>query len=139
MIDLIQEPLSVLCDEVGVPVPQPDARGICTVVIDNQELRFVPLKQGKVVMLGIIGNAEALAAKRNEDLQIVLASCLTLQGARFAKLGTREVMTLEPETGELVLWQSFDPSTGVSISSFLGAAESMLNEVEYWKNWLAAS
>lgn len=139
MMDLIQEFLAVLLVESGVAIPAPDSRGIFSVVIDGQELRFLTIKQSKMIMIGIIGKAEVLASARNQDLQLMLADCLTLQGARFAKLGNSEVMTLEPETGELVLWVSFDSDTGVSIPSLLGAAESMLNEIEFWKKWLAAA
>jgi len=136
MIDLIQEPISVLCEEVGISVPQPDGRGVLAVVIDGQEIRYMGLKQNRIAMVGVIGDAAAIAERRREDLQGVLASCLTLQGARFGKLGAREILTLEPETGELVAWFCFD-GTGMSISGFLSATESMLNEMEFWKNWLA--
>lgn len=138
MNDLLQEPVSVLCEEAGVPAVQPDERGHYRIVIDSQEMRIMALNQGRIVMLGVIGRAGSLADQRRESVSSLLNGCLALQAARFSKLGTREILTLEPETGELVLWHSPD-SHGVSIPMFLLAAESMLNELEFWKNWLAAS
>lgn len=138
MNDALHEPVSVLCDEAGLPVPQPDERGIYRIFIDGQEVRVTAMKQGKVILLGVIGSANALAENRRESPQALLNNCLVLQAGRFSKLGTREVLTLEPETGELVLWQSLD-GHGVSIPAFLSAAESLLNELEFWKTWLAAS
>lgn len=138
MSDLLQEPISVLCDEVGLPTPKPDAQGIYHIVIEGQSVRVLTLSQGRVVLLGIIGSASIIAEDRQESRQALLASCLSLQAVRFGKLGTEQVLTLEPETGELVLWQAFE-GPGVSIPVFLMAAESLLNELEFWKNWLAIS
>ena len=138
MNDLIEEPLGVLCDEVGVPMPVPDEHGVYRLVVDGQELRVLALKQGRIIVTGVLGHAETIAANRREEMQVMLASCMTLQAARLSKLGTGEVLTLESETGELVLWLSFE-GPGVPISRFLPAAESLLNEMEFWKNWLAAS
>ncbi len=138
MSDLLQEPISVLCDEVAVPTPKADADGVYHLVIDGQQVRVFSLKQGKVVLAGVIGSAAIIAEDRKESRQSLLASCLALQAVRFGKLATQEVLTLEPETGELVLWQSFE-GPGVSVPVFLAAAESLLNELEFWKTWLGAA
>lgn len=138
MSDLLLEPVSILCEEVGLPQMPPDERGVYRLVIDGQEIRVSALLNGRVVLLGVIGNATDLAEDRRESRQLLLSGCLTLQMVRFGKLGTEQALTLEPETGELVLWQSFE-GPGVSIPMFLSAAESLLNELEFWKNWLAAS
>lgn len=138
MSEHLQEAISVLSEEVGLPPAQADERGIYRLVIDGQEIRVAVLLNGKAVLLGVIGNASALAENRRESCQELLAGCLALQLVRFGKLGTEQTLTLEPESGELVLWQSFE-SFGVSVPVFLSAAESMLNELEFWKNWLAAS
>lgn len=137
MNDSLQEPLSVLCDQLGLPTPQADERGFYRIVMDGHEVRVMAMKQGSVVMLGVIGIADALAESRRESVQNLLSNCLMLQAARFKSLGTREVLTLEHETGELVLWQSFE-NHDVTIPGFLAAAESLLNELEYWKTWLAS-
>lgn len=138
MSALLQEPISVLCDEVGISMPAADARGVYSIVIEGQEIRVSTLMNGKVILLGVIGQASTLAENRRESRRELLAGCLGLQAVRFTRLGTPEVLTLEPESGELVLWQSFE-GPDVSIPAFLGAAESLLNELEFWKNWLAAT
>lgn len=138
MSALLQEPISVLCDEVGISMPAADARGVYSIVIEGQEIRVFTLMNGKVILLGVIGQASTLAENRRESRRELLAGCLGLQAVRFTRLGTPEVLTLEPESGELVLWQSFE-GPDVSIPAFLGAAESLLNELEFWKNWLAAT
>ncbi len=138
MSDALHEPIAVLCEEVGLPVPAPDPRGAYVIDIEGQQIRVFALNNGKVVLLGVIGSAGDIAERRKESRHSILASCLNLQAVRFGKLGTSEVLTLEPETGELVLWQSFE-GPGVSIPAFLQGAESLLNELEFWKNWLAVS
>lgn len=119
-------------------MPSADARGVYSIVIEGQEIRVSTLMNGKVILLGVIGQASTLAENRRESRRELLAGCLGLQAVRFTRLGTPEVLTLEPESGELVLWQSFE-GPDVSIPTFLGAAESLLNELEFWKNWLAAT
>lgn len=138
MSALLQEPISVLCDEVGISMPAADARGVYSIVIEGQEIRVSTLMNGKVILLGVIGQASTLAENRRESRRELLVGCLGLQAVRFTRLGTPEVLTLEPESGELVLWQSFE-GPDVSVPAFLGAAESLLNELEFWKNWLAAT
>lgn len=138
MSTTLQEPLSVLCDEVGVPMPQPDSRGSYSLEIDGQTLRVSELKNQRVILAGVVGNLGVIAAKRETSRQDVLANCLGVQAVRFAKLATAEVLTFEPETDELILWTGFD-GPSISIPAFLQGAESMLNELEFWKNWLAAS
>ena len=138
MSDPLQEPIAVLCDEVGVPVPARDARGAYVIIVQGQELRVFSLNNGRVIMLGIIGPAGDLASRRKEPLGALLTNCLALQAVRFGRLATQEVLTVEPETGELVLWQAFD-APSLSVPAFLQSAESLLNELEFWKNWLAAS
>jgi len=138
MSDPIVEPLSVLCEEAGIPMPTPDDRGGYEFVIDYKTLRVSSLNRGsKIVLLGIIGNAESIAEQRREARERLLTSCLTLQAVRFGKLGSREVLTLEPENGELVLWVAFE-NYSISIPGFIAAVESLLNELDFWKNWLSA-
>ena len=96
------------------------------------------LSQGRVILLGVIGAIGTISALRNESRERLLGSCLTLQAVRFGKLGTMEVLTVEPETDELILWQSFEDHS-LSIPNFLSAAESLLNELDFWKNWLATA
>lgn len=139
MSDSIEEPLSVLCDEAGIPMPSADERGGYEFIIDYKTLRVSLLNRGaKVVLLGVIGHVESIAEQRRESRERLLTSCLTLQAVRFGRLGTSEVLTLEPETGELVLWVSFE-NYSLSIPGFIAAAESLLNELDFWKNWLAAT
>ena len=64
MTDSLQEPISVLCDEVGVPVPQPDENGHYSILIDEQEVRVLKVKQEQAVMVGVIGHAETVAEGR---------------------------------------------------------------------------
>ncbi len=138
MSPALQEPIAVLCEEVGLPVPTPDPLGVYVIHIEGQEIRVSTLSSGKVILLGVIDRAADLAQRRKESRHSLLTTCLNLQAVRFGKLATSEVLTLEPETGELVLWQSFE-GPSVSIPAFLQGAESLLNELEFWKNWLAAS
>lgn len=136
MSTVLNEMISVLCDETGIAVPEPDARGMHIIRIEEHELRVQPLKQGRFILLGVIGRAGGIAERREQSRQALLSTCLTLQAVRFGRLGTSEVLTLEPESDELVLWRSFEESR-VSISAFLQAAESLINETEFWKNWLS--
>lgn len=136
MSDPLSEMISVLCDETGAPITGPDARGVHVIQIENHELRVLPLSHGRFVLLGLIGRAGDLAERREESRQTLLSTCLNLQAVRFGRLGTPEVLTLEPESDDLVLWRSFEEQQ-VSISTFLQAAESLINETEFWKNWLA--
>jgi hypothetical protein len=137
MSNPLQEPLSVLCEEVGVPTPAPDAKGIYHLVIDGQELRLLTLNTDRVIMLGVLGKADTIAEHRHENRQLMLANCLALQAVRFGKLATLEVLTIEPETDELVLWRGFESYT-LTIPTLLAAAESLLNELEFWKIWLSS-
>lgn len=138
MSDALLEPISVLCDEIGLKVPSPSFEGVYVLKIDDQEIRVSSLTNGKVILLGIVGKVADIAERRKESIQMLLASCLNVQAVRFGKLGTSEVLTFEPETEELVIWQPLD-GVGVSIPVFLHATESLLNELEFWKNWLAIS
>jgi hypothetical protein len=135
MNDALNEPLLVLCQEIGLTPPAPDARGQHVLVIDGQELRVLTLAQGRVVVLGVIGTLSSLAEKRGGSERL-LADCLTVQAARLAAQAIPEVLTLEPDSGELVLWRAIAPH-GLSVPVFLNVAESMLNELEFWKNWLS--
>lgn len=99
MSALLQEPISVLCDEVGISMPAADARGVYSIVIEGQEIRVSTLMNGKVILLGVIGQASTLAENRRESRRELLAGCLGLQAVRFTRLGTPEVLTLEPESG----------------------------------------
>lgn len=136
MSAVLQEQVSILCEEVGLPVAAADARGVYHIEIDGQEVRVFTLNNGRVILLGVIGRADALAERRQESRQALLLGCLTLQAVRFGKLGTSEVLTVEPETDELVLWRSFD-ELQMSIPAFLAGAEALLNELEFWKTWLS--
>jgi hypothetical protein len=138
MSDALQEPISVFCDQVGLPMPVPNASGAYVISVDGQEVRILSRKNGKIVLLGVIGRAHEIAERREESRQALLTACLNLQAVRFGKLGTSEVLTFEPESGELVLWLSFE-GPGVPIPAFLQGTESLLNELEFWKNWLAVS
>lgn len=132
----LQEPVALLCEEVGLPPPAPDPQGVYVIDIDGQELRISLLNNGKVIICGIIGRADEIAARRQQSRQTLLTHVLHLQAVRFGKLGTAEVMTLEPATDELLLWTSL-VGPEVSIPAFLQSTESLLNELEFWKNWLA--
>lgn len=132
----IQENISILCEEVGLPMPALDPRGVYHIELDGQELRISTLNNGRVILLGVIGRTDVVAERRQESRHALLMGCLTLQAVRFGKLGTAEVLTVEPETDELVLWRSFDERQ-MSIPAFLAGAEALLNELEFWKHWLS--
>ncbi|HEY1053447.1 MAG TPA: type III secretion system chaperone [Prosthecobacter sp.] len=136
MSDALQEHVSILCEEVGLPAAAPDARGVYHIEIEGLEVRVSTLNNGRVILLGVIGRADAVAERRQESRQTLMMGCLALQAVRFGKLGTSEVLTLEPETDELVLWRSFD-GPGMSVPAFLAGAEALLNELEFWKTWLS--
>jgi len=136
MTDALKDPLIVLCEETGLTLPIPNEQGFYVLQIDGYELRITALAKGRVVMAGVIAGVAVLAEKRQETREQLLSYCLTLQSARFATQAKREVLTLEQSTDELVLWRSFDPFA-LSVPTFLAAAESMLNELEFWKNWLS--
>ena len=134
MNETLQEPLTVLCEEIGLAPPSLNASGLYVLEIDGHELRVIPLAKGRVVLAGLIGSVNALTEKRRQDRDRFLSHCLTVQAARLSKQAVREVLTWESGTDELLLWRSFEPFE-LSISSFLSATETLLNELEFWKNW----
>jgi len=136
MTEQLQEAIAVLCDELGLPTAQINSSGLYIVRVDGKELRILTLRDGKVVLLGVIGVLATIAESRRESADSLLRNCLILHGARLERLGTPEVLTLDDT--ELVLWRKFEPF-GISISEFLQASESVLNEVEFWQNWLSAA
>lgn len=136
MNEVLQEPLTVLCEEIGLAPPIPDALGHYVLEIDGHQLRFLALSKGRIVMIGLVGSVSGFVDKRRQSRNQLLSQCMTLQAARFSKQAIREVLTLEASTDEMVLWRSFE-AYELNISSFLAAAESMLNEMEFWKNWLS--
>lgn len=127
--------MSVFCEEVGLPVPSPDSQGGYILRLEENELRVAQLSQGRVILLGVIGNADAIATQRQQSRQAMLINCLALQAARFSKMGSEEILTIEIETDELVLWRCLEDSE-LSAPIFLQAAEALLNELEFWKNRL---
>ncbi len=136
MNDPLQENITILCEEVGIPAAAPDSSGVYRIAIDGQEIRIFTLSDGRAILLGVIGVAAALAEQREETGHSLLTACLALQAVRFGKLASKEVLTLEPETGELVLWRPLD-SQDMFVPAFLVTAEVLLNELEFWKNWLS--
>lgn len=134
----LREALEVFCDEVGLPVPEPQPNGVYTLWLEDHELRISLQKNAQVILLGVIGRVDDLAARRQTSSQHLLTSCLTLHAARFSKLSGEEILSLEPETGELILWRSF-AERDLSIPTFLQATEALVNELEFWKNWLTQS
>lgn len=134
MTENLQRALEVLCEELGLPVPSSRPAALN---VEGNELKIVELPQGKAALLGTIGSLSQITEKRRESVETVLSRCLTLHGARFSKLGTREAVTLD-DHDQLVLWSGLDADT-VSISEFIQTSESMLNELEFWKGWLSAA
>lgn len=133
MTENLKISLEALGAELGLPVPnEPEP----TFTVDDCLLRIRLLPKGDAVLLGVLGEPEKLAGQRNAETTTLLANCLTLHGARFAKLGVSESLTLDGD--ELVLWKKFD-GHNVSVSEFLRNAESMLNEMDFWKTWLATT
>ncbi|GAA5149719.1 hypothetical protein GCM10023213_47800 [Prosthecobacter algae] len=128
--------MAQLCEELGIATPFPNEQGVFVIQVEEQELRFSLLNNGRVNLVGVIGRADEIAALRQISLQALLTSCLTLQAVRFGKLGREEVLSIEPATDELILWHSLD-GPDVSIPAFFQTAEALLNELEFWKNWLA--
>jgi hypothetical protein len=133
MTENLKRALETLCEELGLQAPSADDP---IVEVDGHELRVVELSGGKAVLLGRLGSISSIAEERRESVDTLLMRSLTLHGARFAKLGTPEALTLDEDT--MVLWNKFD-SDAISVQDFLRSSESMLNEVEFWKNWLAVS
>lgn len=133
--DTLREAVAQLCEELGIAPPASNEQGVFVIVAEGQELRFSVLSNGKAILLGIIGRADEIAAKRQVSRQSLLTGCLALQAVRFGKLGREEVLSIEPETDELILWHSSD-GTNISVPAFFQAAEAMLNELEFWKTWL---
>ena len=135
MTDPFHDAVAVLCEEVGLNTPSPKANGGYEFDIDSTILKAFPLNNGRLILTGAIGKIVQIAEARRESARDLLASCLTLHGARFRKLGLQETMTIEPEQDELILWRKFDHQAP-GISDFLQAVESLLNEVRFWKRWL---
>jgi hypothetical protein len=133
MTDNLKRALETLCEELGLPTPAADNP---VVEVDGHELRITELSGGKAVLLGTLGSVSRIAEERGESVDTLLMRSLTLHGARFAKLGSPEALTLDD--GTMVLWNKFD-SDAISVQDFLRFSESMLNEVEFWKNWLAVA
>jgi hypothetical protein len=133
MTENLKRALDTLCDELGLPAPSAENP---VVQVDGHELRVTELSGGKAVLLGTLGSISRIAEERGETVDTLLLRSLTLHGARFAKLGAPETLTLDDDN--MVLWNKFD-SDAISVQDFLQASESMLNEVEFWKNWLAVA
>ncbi|TDU70708.1 Tir chaperone family protein CesT [Prosthecobacter fusiformis] len=134
--DTLGEPVAQLCEELGIATPPPNEQGVFVIQVEGQELRFSLLNNDRVYLLGVLGRVDEIAAQRQISRQALLTGCLTLQAVRFGKLGREEVLSIEPETDELILWHSLD-GPDVSIPAFFQTAEALLNELEFWKNWLA--
>ena len=133
MTENLKRAIETLCEELGLPKPPADDP---VIDVNGHELRIVQLSGHKAVLMGTLGSLSSIADERRESTDTLLMRSLTLHGARFAKLGTPEALTLEDNT--MVLWNKFDSET-ISVQDFLQSSESMLNEMEFWKNWLAAA
>jgi hypothetical protein len=133
MTEALQHALASLHEELGL---QARAENPGMIQVNDHELRVVELGSGKAALVGDLGSVRQIAEDRGESIDTLLMRSLTLHAARFAKLGTPEALTLDES--QLVLWKKID-SERVSVQDFLHSAESMLNEVEFWKNWLSAA
>ncbi|HSJ02999.1 MAG: CesT family type III secretion system chaperone [Verrucomicrobium sp.] len=138
MTDTLPDTVAALCDEVGLPRPQPEGTGNYAVEVDGIPLRFSRIQGGKIVFSSVIGLADDLAQIRRQPLGALLSDCLALSGARFSKLATPEAITFEPGTRELLLWRRFEGELR-SVSDGLAAAESLINEASFWRQWLGAN
>src|SRR5688500_4478121 len=138
MNDQIQEAISILCDELVLQIPQLYGEGRLVLYPDGAaELRIFPIMGGRaIIMLAVIGKAAAMAEARKETIATFLSRCLTLHGVRFTKLSLTEAITLD--SGELILWRKFN-NPYIALPEFLQAAESILNEAEYWQGNFATA
>lgn len=133
MTAVFKEAIEVLQEELELPVSQSSPGSL---TVDSHELRFQQIGNETALMLGVIGDVAELIEHKKTSEQDLLTRCLNLHAARFAKQATPEVLTIENH--ELLLSRQFD-AHAIRPAEFLQAAESMLNELEYWKTWLDAA
>lgn len=125
--------LPALCDELGLPVPPPDARGRYELHVEDLVLRVAPWEKHEVVLEGIIGSMGENAAHEWESRQELLRHVLTWNLARLKGEPRPEVISFDEEENLLLLWRTW-PADEALTGHLLRGAEEMLNELEFWRN-----
>ncbi|WP_414663718.1 CesT family type III secretion system chaperone [Horticoccus sp. 23ND18S-11] len=128
----LESALSVLCEELGLTRPQPDARGRYLIPVGDLELRLAPWGQQEVVLEGVIGCMGENAAREWENQQDLLRQILTWNIARLKGQARPEVLSFDEEDQMLLLWRTWECDDRLP-ARLLGGAEEMLNELEFWR------
>jgi hypothetical protein len=89
-----------------------------------------------VIMTAALGRLNEMAEKAGETVNGVLDRCLHLHGARLSSLALPFVLSLEPDSDEVILWVpvALRPERG---TPFREELEDLLNEVEFRRNWMS--
>lgn len=128
---------SALCDELGLSLPSPDARGRYEVTVDDLVLRLGPWERNHVVLEGVIRRFGDDVSRAWDSQQDVLRQVLTWNIARLKGQARPEVLSFDDEENVLLLWRTW-PADERLARAVLQGAEEMLNELEFWRGRLAA-
>ncbi len=134
-MESLHEKICLLCDDLGLPLPAVAEGDSCEVSVETVKIQFRTLANGQVIMTAALGRLNEMAEKAGESVNGFLDRCLHLHGARLSGLALPFVLSLEPDSDEMILWVPVEsrPERG---TPFREELEDMLNEVEFRRNWL---
>lgn len=128
----IKSAVASLCDELGLPNPQPDAQSGYQLRVGDSVLRVCPWGQGEVVMEGVVLKLSSDAKDNWAAQQDMLRQVLTWNLARLKGQARPEVLSFDETENTLLLWRTW-PADGQLARAVLRGAEEMLNELDFWR------
>lgn len=135
-MESLHEKISLLCEELGLPRPAVAEADSCEVSVETVKIQFRTLASGQVVLTAALGRLNEMAEKAGETVNGVLDRCLHLHGARLSGLALPFVLSLEPDSDEVILWVPVEPRPERG-TPFREELEELLNEVEFRRNWMS--
>ena len=128
----IKSAVASLCEELGLPNPQPDAQSRYQLRVGDSVLRVAPWGDGEVVMEGVVLQMAANASENWAAQQDMLRQVLTWNLARLKGQARPEVLSFDEKENTLLLWRTWPSNTQLS-RAVLSGAEEMLNELDFWR------
>jgi hypothetical protein len=128
----IKSAVAALCEELGLPNPQPDAQSRYQLRVGDSVLRVAPWGDGEVVMEGVVLQMAANASENWAAQQDMLRQVLTWNLARLKGQARPEVLSFDEKESTLLLWRTW-PSNNQLSRAVLSGAEEMLNELDFWR------
>ena len=128
----IKSAVASLCDELGLPSPQPDAQSRYQLRVGDSILRVAPWGDGEVVLEGVVLQMAANASENWAAQQDMLRQVLTWNLARLKGQARPEVLSFDEKESTLLLWRTW-PSNNQLSRAVLSGAEEMLNELDFWR------